>query len=77
MNTTTQMRMTADLSSRAVHVGLDVHKDTISIAAAVPPSGGDALQLVDCGKGSNTPAAVKRKVTRLADDVGSDLHFIY
>ena len=61
MNTTTQMRMMPDLSSRAVHVGLNVHKDTISIAAAVPPCDGDTLQLVDCGRVSNTPAAMKRK----------------
>ena len=77
MNTTMQMGMTADVSWRTVHVGLDVHKDTVSIAAAVPPRDSQTLQLVDCGKVANTPAAMKRKVMRLADDFGTDLHFIY
>jgi len=71
------MRTTADLASRPVHVGLDVHKDTISLAVAVQPRDGDPLQLMDCGKVANTPAAMKRKVTRLTDDFGTDLHFIY
>ena len=77
MNTTTPMRTTADLASRPVHIGLDVHKETISLAVAVQPRDGDPLQLIDCGKVTNTPVAMKRKITRLTDDFGTDLHSIY
>lgn len=77
MNTTSASRTLIDSSARPVHVGLDVHKATISIAVAVLPSHGDALQLIDCGKVANTPAAMKRKVTRLTADYGTDLRFVY
>ena len=77
MNTTTQKRVTADLASRPAHVGLDVHKDTISVAVAAQRADSDTMQLVDCGKVANTPAAMKRKVARLTDDFGANLHFIY
>ena len=60
-----------------IHVGLDVHKETIAIAVAVRSLSGDALQVIDYGQVSNTPAAMNRKVKRLVDEFGSDLHFVY
>ena len=60
-----------------IHVGLDVHKDTIAIAVAVRPRDGGASQVIDCGNVANTAAAMKRKVIRLADEFGTGLHFIY
>ncbi|MCY4095434.1 MAG: hypothetical protein OXG05_09975 [Gammaproteobacteria bacterium] len=60
-----------------IHVGLDVHKDTIAIVVAILPRDDSALQVIECGNVANTAAAMKRKVIRLADELGPGLHFIY
>ena len=60
-----------------VHVGLDVHKDSISIAVANRPSEFDSLELVDCVQIRNTPSLMKKRVERLSEEFGHHLHFIY
>ena len=64
-------------ASNPVHVGLDVHKDSISIAVAMRSTEGATLDFADCGKVQNTPAAMKKKVHSLVASYGPDLHFIY
>ncbi len=80
MNVKTQSATTVSEDARGasfpVHVGLDVHKETISIAVAAPADGG-VLGTTDFGKVANTAAAMKRQVKRLVDTYGTNLHFIY
>jgi len=56
-----------------IYVGLDVHKDTISVALAEAGLRGDVREY---GKISNTPAALKALAVKLAAG-GKDLRFCY
>ena len=67
----------ADDTTTPVHVGLDVHKETIAVAVAVREPADTMLRVTDCGQVANTTAAMKKKVTRLVDEFGSNLHFVY
>jgi len=55
------------------YVGLDVHKETITVALA---EGGAPGAARDYGQIANTAAALKRLVSRLQND-GSELRFCY
>jgi transposase len=56
-----------------IYVGLDVHKETIAVALAEGGARGTAR---DYGQIANTPAALKRLVSKLQND-GSELRFCY
>jgi transposase len=55
------------------YVGLDVHKDTIAVAAAEPGKRGEVRE---CGKIANTPVALRAVVAKLARG-GDTLRFCY
>ena len=55
------------------YVGLDVHKETIAVAVA---DGGARGAARDYGQIANTPAALKRLVSKLQND-GRELRFCY
>ena len=55
------------------YIGLDVHKETIAVAVA---DGGARGAARDYGQITNTPAALKRLVSKLQND-GRELHFCY
>lgn len=55
------------------YVGLDVHKDTIAVAAAEPGKRGEVREY---GKIANTPAALRTLVSKLARG-GDTLRFCY
>jgi transposase len=55
------------------YVGLDVHKDTIAVAAAEPGKRGEVREY---GKIANTPAALRTLVAKLAPN-GGTLRFCY
>ena len=55
------------------YVGLDVHKDTITVAVAEPGKRGDVRQY---GKIANTPGALRMLAAKLAHN-GAALHFCY
>ena len=56
-----------------IYVGLDVHKDTISVALA---EGGKRGEMREHGKIANTPSAMKALSAKLAGD-GRELRFCY
>ena len=56
-----------------IFVGLDVHKDTIAVALA---EAGKRGEVREHGKIVNTPAALKKLTTKLADG-GRELRFCY
>ena len=76
-NSAVVVEVDAQDASKLVHVGLDVHKDSISIAAAIRSTEGAPLIITDCGKFRNTPAALKKKVHSFVARYGTDLHFVY
>ena len=56
-----------------IYVGLDVHKDTISVALA---EGGKRGEMREHGKIANTPTAMKTLAAKLAGG-GRELRFCY
>ena len=60
-----------------VHVGLDVHKETIAVAVAKLQAGSMDLWAEDCGQVANAPAAFAKKVDQLIDRHGRSLRFVY
>lgn len=59
-----------------LYIGLDVHKDSISLAAAEPGRGGEIRSL---GKITNSVQAMERAIARLRKQYGKEveLHFCY
>ena len=66
---------TENVDESPVHVGLDVHKDSIAVAVARHVDG--ELRVEDLGEVRNAPAAVRKLVDRLSADVRGSLRFVY
>ena len=60
-----------------VHVGLDVHKESIAIAVYRFLFAEQTWQTVDVGEVRNTPASIRKMVAALQEQFGADLHFVY
>ena len=60
-----------------VHVGLDVHKDTIAVAVAMQQEASTDLWVEACGIVANSPTAFAKQVDRLIDRHGRSLRFVY
>lgn len=60
-----------------VHVGLDVHKDTVSVAVAWHVAVTGELRVEDIGVVSNRASQVSRCVQGLSRQYGESLHFAY
>ena len=62
---------------RTVHVGLDVHKDTISVAVAWHVAVTGELRVEDVGVVSNRANQISRCARGLSRHYGESLHFVY
>ena len=72
----TDLQQGPETSSLPVHVGLDVHKESIMAAVAIPRESGSEISVENVGQFRNTPSAVAKLVGRLTRDFGPHLHFI-
>ncbi len=61
----------------AVHIGLDVHKDTVVVAVARRCEYSRRLEVLDRGSIANRALPIKRLATALADEFKEELHFVY
>ena len=61
----------------AVHIGLDVHKDTVVVAVARRCEYSGRLEVLDRGSIANRALPIKRLVTALGDEFREELHFVY
>ena len=70
------MTNTTETTRSRIHVGLDVHKDTV-VAVARRTLDSDDLVVEDRGDFKNRPASLKRWLAALTHEYGGALHFIY
>jgi len=59
---------------KLLYIGLDVHKDSISIAVAEPGRGGEIRSL---GKMSNSLHAIEKLIARLRKQYGKDVRLSF
>ncbi len=60
-----------------VHVGLDVHKDTVAVAVAWRDPDFDAMEVEDRATIPNRPNTLVRLTEALSEEFGGTLHFVY
>ena len=60
-----------------VHVGLDVHKDTVAVAIAYRALDSDAMVVEDRGMVANRPGLVAKLTEALSAEFGESLHVVY
>ena len=63
------------IPGKPIHVGLDVHKETIAVAVARSLEG--KVVVDEFREVRNTPSAVRRMVGRLVAEAEGPLHFVY
>ena len=66
-----------ETTSSRIHVGLDVHKDTVVVAVARRTLDSDDLVVEDRGDFKNRPASLKRWLAALTHEYDGTLHFVY
>ncbi len=64
-------------SSVRVHVGLDVHKDTVAVAVAWRDPDFDAMEVEDRATIPNRPNTLVRLTEALSEEFGGTLHLVY
>ena len=60
-----------------VHVGLDVHKESIAVEVYRLSPDEKCWETVDVGEFRNRPTAIQKMVTAIEEQFGADLHFVY
>ncbi len=63
--------------SHAVHIGLDVHKDSIAVAVALYACGSNEVEVIDYGSVSNCKVRVSRLAAQIQQKFTSDVHVAY
>ena len=66
-----------ETTTSRIHVGLDVHKDTVVVAVARRTLDSDDLVVEDRGDFKNRPASLKRWLAALTHEYDGALHFVY
>ena len=64
-------------TNAVVHVGLDVHKETIAVAVAVRELLCDTLVVEDRSMYPNNPVRIAKLAEALSDEFGDALHWVY
>ena len=63
--------------SHPVHIGLDVHKDSIAVAVAFYASRSNEVEVIDYGSVANCKVRVSRLVAQIQQKFTSDVHVVY
>ena len=66
-----------ETTTSCIHVGLDVHKDTVVVAVARRTLDSDDLVVEDRGDFKNRPASLKRWLAALTHEYDGTLHCVY